>query len=189
MSTAPAAADAPPAPLRVDPTFGEEFPGASASASECAMNLVRTATLFLSEADRHRRMVTDLSAAACEVLAILEGAGEPLPPHVVAARLLVTSATMTSVLDTLQRRGYIVRAPHPSDRRKLLIAITDAARSVVDAMLPRIHAASHAVFAPLTEQERATLIDLLGRTQTRLLTLQSVPPSPDAPQRVIPKRA
>jgi len=188
MPTTSDAAAPPPAPLRVSATFADEFPGASPSASECAMNLVRTASLFLTEADRHRRTVTDLSAAASEVLAIIEGAGEPLPPHVIATRLLVTSGTMTTLLDTLERRGYIVRVPHPLDRRKLLIDITDAARPLVDALLPRIHAASRAVFAPLAEDERAALIALLGRVQDQLVELQTTAPRADAARRITPQR-
>jgi DNA-binding MarR family transcriptional regulator len=172
----------PAMPLHVDPTFAAEFPGASASATECAINLVRTASRFLAEADRYRRTVSDLSPVASQVLAIVEGAREPLAPHVIAARLLVTSGTLTVVLDTLQRRGYIVRVPHPRDRRKLLIDITDAARAVVDAMLPRIHAAEHAVFAPLAEDERTTLIALLGRVQAQLVTLKDTPPAEAAPR-------
>jgi DNA-binding MarR family transcriptional regulator len=179
----------PAAPLRVDATFAQEFPDASASASECAINLVRAASLFLTEADRYRRTVTDLSAGASEVLAIIEGAGEPLPPHVIAARLLVTSGTLTSILDTLERRGYIVRVPHPHDRRKLLIDITDSARAVVDALLPRIHAAEREVFAPLSEEDRAALIALLGRIQTELIALQSRTPRLDAVRRNTPHRS
>lgn len=185
----PSETDAPqPAPLRLDPGFAEEFPGASASASECMINLLRAASRALSEADRYRRTVTDLSAAASQVLAILEGAGEPLPPHLIAARLLVTTGTMTAVLDTLQRRGYITRVPHPHDRRKLLISITPAAEAVVDALLPRIHAAEAAIFAPLSEAERATLIDLLGRVQARVEALQATPPQTEAVRRVTAKR-
>jgi DNA-binding MarR family transcriptional regulator len=178
----------PVVPLRVGAGFEDEFPGASPTATECAMNLVRAASLFLSEADRYRRTVTDLSAAACQVLAIIEGAGEPLPPHVIVARLLVTSGTMTAVLDTLERRGYIVRIPHPNDRRGLLIDITDSARAVVDALLPRIHAAERNVFASLAEHECTTFIELLGRVQAHLQSLKDTPAVDGAP-RVRPKRA
>lgn len=175
-------------PLRVDPSFADEFPGASASASECMMNLLRAASRALSEADRYRRTVTNLSAAASQVLAIVEGAGEPLPPHVIAARMLVTTGTMTAVLDTQERRGYITRVPHPHDRRKVLISITPAAQALVDALLPRIHAAEAAIFAPLSEAERATLIDLLGRVQARIEALQATPPHLDTVRRVTPRR-
>src|SRR4030095_11640028 len=97
-----------------------------------------------------------------QILAIVEGAGEPLPPHVVAGRLLVTSGTMTSLLDTLERRGLGGRVPHPSDRRKLLIDITDEARVILDRLLPRVHGASRDAFAVLSDAECGALGGLCG---------------------------
>src|SRR5262245_57040209 len=101
--------------VTVDDDFEEEFPDARRLATLVSVNLIRTATVLLAEIDRRRRTVADLSAAASQILAIVEGAREPLPPHVIAERLLVTSGTMTSLLDTLERRGLIRRVPHPTD--------------------------------------------------------------------------
>jgi DNA-binding MarR family transcriptional regulator len=157
--------------VTVDDDFDDEFPDARRAATLCAANLLRTANRLLAEIDRRRRTITDLSASAFEILAIVEGAGEPLPPHVIGDRLLVTSGTMTSVLDTLERRGLIRRVPHPSDRRKLLIDITDEARGIVDRMLPRVHGASRDALAVLSDTECETLVGLLERVQARLHAL------------------
>src|SRR5689334_25310399 len=110
--------------------------------------------MFLDELNRRRATVTGLSPSATQVLAVLDGAGEPLPSNVIAERLLITTASMTSLLDTLQRNGYIRRLPHPSDRRKILVEITPAAREVVDRMLPVIHTAEAEIFAPLPAADR-----------------------------------
>src|SRR5947208_10013388 len=96
-------------PLRVGDDFEDEFPGASRSAAEVSANLVRTSDAFLAELHRRRREIADLSPSAFQALAVLEGAGEPLSGHVIAERLLVSSASMTSLLDTLERRGLIER--------------------------------------------------------------------------------
>jgi len=156
----------------VNEEFEDEFPDARRAATLCAANLIRTSNRLLAEIDRRRRTVADLSASASEILAIVEGAGEPLPPHVIADRLLVTSGTMTSLLDTLERRGLIRRVSHPSDRRKLLIDITDEARSILDHMLPRIHGASRDAFAVLSDAECNTLVDFLERVQAQLHALE-----------------
>ena len=154
--------------VTVDEDFEDEFPDARRAATLCAANLIRTSDRLLSEIDRRRRTVADLSASASQILAIVEGAGEPLPPHVIAGRLLVTSGTMTSLLDTLERRGLVRRVPHPSDRRKLLIDITDEARIILDRMLPRVHGASRDAFAVLSDAECGALVGLLDRVQARL---------------------
>jgi DNA-binding MarR family transcriptional regulator len=151
--------------------FEAEFPDARRVATACSAGLVRTANRLLFEIDRHRRKVVDLSASAAQILAIVEGAREPIPPHVIADRLLITSGTMTSLLDTLERRKLIRRVPHDSDRRKLLIDITDEARDILDRMLPQIHGAERDVFAVLSDRECKTLVGLLERLQSRLRDL------------------
>jgi DNA-binding MarR family transcriptional regulator len=170
-------------PIRVPLDFEREFPGASRSAAESAANLVRTADALLREFERRRRAVADLSASAFQALAILDGAGEPIPGHVVAERLLVSSASMTSLLDTLEKRGLIERHPHPIDRRKVLIHLTDQGRVIVDRMLPVVHAASTEAFAPLSERDRERLVDLLSVVRAHLTDLADSLPAESKPRR------
>ena len=164
-------------PIRVPAEFEREFPGASRSAAEVAANLVRTADAMLAEFERRRREIADLSASAFQALAILDGAGEPLAGHVIAERLLVSSASVTSLLDTLERRGLVERHPHPVDRRKVLIHLTDEARPIVDRMLPAVHAASTEAFAHLSESDRDQFIDMLTVVRAQLSVVASRPPA------------
>jgi len=170
-------------PIRVPLDFEREFPGASRSAAESAANLVRTADALLREFERRRRAVADLSASAFQALAILDGAGEPIPGHVVAERLLVSSASMTSLLDTLEKRGLIERHPHPVDRRKVLIHLTDQGRVIVDRMLPVVHAASTEAFAPLSARDRERLVDLLSVVRAHLTDVADSLPAEPKPRR------
>ena len=160
-------------PIRAPAHFEAEFPSASRSATEAGVNLARTANLFLAEMDRRRHTVANLSASASQILTTIEGAGEPLAPHIIADRLLVTTGTMTMLLDTLQRRGLIRRIPHPGDRRKLLIDLTDAGRTVVDALLPRMHAGNRDIFSTLSEADREAFIQSLGRVRAHLEELRA----------------
>ena len=168
-------------PLRQGDSFEEEFPGASRSATECSVNLARAATLFLGELQRRRRPYADLSVAAFQVLAIVEGEGAPLPPSVVAERMLTTTGTMTSLLDTLVRRGLVRREAHPDDRRMVLVDITDAGRAVVDVILPVTHRITQLVFEMFSEADRERFIRLLGRLQERLESLHEMPVPPEPP--------
>jgi DNA-binding MarR family transcriptional regulator len=171
-------------PIRVPADFEEEFPGASRSAAEAAANLVRTADALLREFDRRRRAIADLSASAFQALAILDGAGEPLPGHTVAERLLVSSASMTSLIDTLERRGLVERHPHPADRRKVLIHLTDDGRAIVDRMLPVVHAASSEAFGHLSEDDRERLVVMMSVVRAGLAEMAtSRPGKPKARRR------
>ena len=171
------------APIRVPADFEREFPGSSRSAAEVAANLVRTADALLAEFERRRREIADLSASAFQALAILEGADEPLAGHVIAERLLVSSASMTSLLDTLERRGLIERHGHPDDRRKVLIHLTDEARAIVDQMLPAVHAAATQAIAHVDETDREQLIATLTTIRVQLAEVASRPPGTPKPRR------
>jgi len=175
-------------PVTVDEDFEDEFPDARRLATLASENLIRTADLLLAEINRRRWTVADLSASAAQILAVVEGAGEPLPPHIIAERLLVTSGTMTSLLDTLERRGLIRRVPHPTDRRKLLIDITGEARSILDRMLPRVHGASRDVFAVLSDEACETLVGLLERVQAQLDALRQEGVRDGEERRTAPRR-
>jgi DNA-binding MarR family transcriptional regulator len=169
--------------IRVPADFNREFPGASRSAAEVAANLIRTASVFDSEIERRPREVADLSTSALLALSILEGADEPLAGHVIAERMLITSAGMTSLLDTLQRRGLVERRPHPTDRRKILINLTEKARGIVDQALPAVHATITAAVRDLSESDREQLINSLTIIRTRLDALARQAPPPAKPRR------
>jgi DNA-binding MarR family transcriptional regulator len=123
---------------------------------------------LVSAVERWPRETANLSASAFQTLAILEGASEPLPAHVIAERLIVRSASMTSLLDTLERRGLVERHPHPSDRRKILVHLTDEARRIVDRTLPVQHAVIRAAVEDVSEADREQLITALATIWARL---------------------
>jgi DNA-binding MarR family transcriptional regulator len=172
-----------PSPIRVPAHFGREFPGASRSGAEVAANLIRAADALLAEIDRRRRDIADLSPSAFQVLAILEGAGEPLTARNIAERLLVSSASTTSLLDTLERRGLVERTPHPRDRRKTLVNLSDEARDIVDRMLPVVHAAASDAVAGLSEPEREQLIQSLTSIRRQVAELAKQKPRTPKPRR------
>ena len=162
--------------IRVGDDFEDEYPGASASATECYANLLRAADLLMGLHNRQSLDEYQLSAGARQVLAIVDGAGEPLEPRVIAERLLVTTASVTSLLDNLEKRGLIRRLPHPEDRRKLLIEITPAAQDIVDDLLPSMHARERdLVDATLSAAEQRQLLKSLAKLQHAALRARSAP--------------
>jgi DNA-binding MarR family transcriptional regulator len=168
-----------PEPLiRVGDDFEDEYPGASALATERYANLYRAATMSMELHNRQAREDYQLYPSALEILAIIEGAGQPLEPSVIAERLLITTGSMTSLLDTLQKRGLIRRLPHPGDRRKLLVDITPDAQLIVDEFLPSLHAREHEVISSaLTPAEQTLLLRLIAKIQQAAIQASSAPPT------------
>ena len=166
-------ADGAPEPnaRRVDRrAFAREFPSGDPSATECAQNLMLASSRF-TEADTRAMRRHGLSPAARILLATVEGAGEPLPANVLAERLLVSGASITSLVDTLERRGLVRRIRPNHDRRLVLIEPTDAAQPVIDAYLAEVTALHAAEFSIFTADEREQLTNLLARLSAHLTTL------------------
>jgi DNA-binding MarR family transcriptional regulator len=163
--------------------FEREFPGASRSATLVAANLLRTATALQAEIERPPREAVGLSISAFQVLAIIDGADDPPTGQAIAEQLLVTSGSMTSLLDTLERRGLVERRRHPSDRRKILIDLTDEGQRTVDVYLPAVHGAITRVMAGLTEPERAQLLAALDKVRAGVAGLVDEPTPAVKPRR------
>jgi DNA-binding MarR family transcriptional regulator len=164
--------------IRVGSDFEVEYPDARALATECYANFWRTADMLMELHNRQTRDEYGLSPNARQILAVVEGAGEPLEPSVIAERLLTTTGTMTSLLDTLEKRGLIQRLAHPNDRRKLLVAITPAAQTIIDALLPSLHARERAVMSDaLTISEQRQLLQLIAKLQQAAIRASSEPPA------------
>jgi DNA-binding MarR family transcriptional regulator len=146
----------------VGETFEQEIPGASALATECVINVVATSQLIesLIAPELQARRV---SMGGVNALEILRGAGTPLQPSVISERMLVTRGTVTSLIDTLERRGLVARTDHPSDRRKGLVDITDAGRALLEDFMPMLHRLERSWMAMLGERDQAELLRLLGR--------------------------
>lgn len=178
-----------PEPLRrVGDDFEDEYPGASALATECYANLFHAGNLLIELHNRQSREQFALSPSARQVLAVIEGAGQPLEPSVIAERVLITTGTMTSVLDTLEKRGLIRRRPHPEDRRKLLVEITPDAQAILDELLPSLHAREDEVISnALSTNEQRELLHLIAKVQHAALQAQSAP-APHAATRQRPSR-
>ncbi len=133
--------------------------------------------------NRHTLDQYQLSPSGRGVLAVIEGAGQPLEPSVIAERLVVTTGSMTSLLDNLEKRGLVRRLPHPEDRRKLLIDITPEAQTIVDELLPALHARERdVVSAALSSSEQRQLLRLLAKLQQAAVAARSAP-SPKAATR------
>jgi MarR family transcriptional regulator, organic hydroperoxide resistance regulator len=61
--------------------------------------------------------------------------------------------TLTSVLDRLVRRGYVVRQLDPADRRSFLVSLTDDGRQVAGAARAAMRDLERAVLATITSAD------------------------------------
>ena len=125
----------PEIPARANRELEEEFPQVDSLASDVVINVWRTSALLSEDLVRVLRP-SNLTLTGFRVLMMLRAAGGTLSPAEIAARLGSARATVTGVLDSLEKRSSVLRSPHPEDRRRLQISITDSGRALLDEILP-----------------------------------------------------
>ena len=75
----------------------------------------------------------DVSSAQLDVLAnLFAGPEEGLTQEQLGQRLLVTKGNVSGLLDRLCQRGWVLRSPHPEDRRSNLVVLTVPGRQVAE---------------------------------------------------------
>jgi len=124
-----------------------------------------------------------LSHAAVNALAVIEGEGEPMLTGEVAARMHITSGTVTSLLDNLERKHYIVRSNDRDDRRRVLVDITPAAQALLDEVLPAIQQVARQLIDRIGTQRQQALLDILDEIRDAAAEIPDELPPPQPRQR------
>jgi len=100
------------------------------------------------------------------LLVLLDEAGESgRSPADLAEEAVVTRATITGLVDGLERDGLVQRSANPRDRRALCVRITESGRQRLDEVFPVVLRRVSRVMRTLSESERQTLVELLYRIQ------------------------
>ncbi|TDD86725.1 MarR family transcriptional regulator [Actinomadura rubrisoli] len=105
-----------------------------------------------------------------DILWRLRSTGPPYQatPTWLARALNTHPATLTSRLDRLERSGHLARTHDPSDRRRLLVALTEKGHAAWEGTIEDQAAAEHTLLAPLTADEREHLSGLLRKVVTTI---------------------
>jgi len=152
--------------IRMPDDFYEQTPDGNVLATEAVMNTIRTADMLFDQIGRLLRPL-HVSAAGGLVLGILRDHGA-MTPSELGERLIVTRATVTGVLDSLERSRFVRRSPNPADRRSLVVEITPAGLAVVGELRTIVHRNEKAWMSTLSDTQLRDYIAQLHRIQDRL---------------------
>ncbi len=158
--------------IRMPDDFYDQTPDANVLATEAVMNTMRAADMLFEQIG-HLLRPLHVSAAGGLVLGLLRDNG-PLSPSDLGDRLIVTRSTVTGLVDSLERRGFVGRSAHPADRRSLLVEITPAGLDVVREVRTLIHRNEKAWMSALSDDELHTYIAQLHRLQDSVASASEV---------------
>ncbi len=144
----------------------KSFPDLDPSATEVFLNLLRTGDEVFRVADQNLAQ-HNISQGRFTVMMLLldkiENCPQPRTPAELADMAGVARATMTGLIDTLERDALVKRAPDPVDRRMMSICLTAKGEALMHTILPAHFQIMAKLMAPLSEAERKTLVRLLTK--------------------------
>ena len=81
--------------------------------------------------------------------------------------LLMSAGYVSRLVDHAESEGLVERVADPNDRRAQLITLTEAGAAIIDAFAPAAtDVLDQTIYDELSDDEVATLVDLLGRVTT-----------------------
>lgn len=134
----------------------------------------REAEQRMNDESRHSMKLGDNDMRAMRFIIVSTNQGKAVTPGMIADHLRISTASTTKLIDRLEAAGHVARAPHPRDRRAMVITVSPAAHAEVEEKVGRLHAKRFEVAAQLTASEKDIVIRFLD-------ALSATAPSAAAP--------
>ena len=140
----------------------ELYPDVDSPAMALCFNLIRAANRMTTdmEVSVHRPM--GISFAGYRLLFTIKSVGQ-VNPNELARLSSVSTASMASLLNTLEKCGLVTRAPDPEDKRKTVVQLSDEGEQMVADLFQINNQREQAWAAGLTETEASILAELLRK--------------------------
>ena len=131
---------------------------------DCLLSGTFNSILRIEEKSLDNRLTHGLTITEVHTI-VAVGLHEHNPMNVVAARLGVTLATLTTAVNKLAKKGFIERTRAEDDRRKVLVSLTKKGRQVLRAHNLFHHQMVDDALANLTEDEERVFAIALAKVK------------------------
>lgn len=84
----------------------------------------------------------------------------PLNQRAIGEKLLKSGGNITMVIDNLEKNGLVSRKKDPSDRRAVLIHLTDKGKTFISTIFPQHLSKIKKEFSVLNKEEKKKLADI-----------------------------
>lgn len=127
---------------------------------------------------RSRQLVKTVGLTVPQILVVKEVVenGESAIGHV-AEEVSLSQATVTTIVDRLEQQGLLVRRRDEMDRRKVMIAATERARSIVASNPAILQEEFTEAFSKLEDWQQTQILSSLQHVAT-MMKAQQLPATP-----------
>jgi DNA-binding MarR family transcriptional regulator len=152
--------------IHVSPAAGYWYePSDQAARSVGVLNALRqyrTAEQAMRKRTRAAMKMNENDLSALRFLMESGRRGQQVSPTALARRLEVSTASITSLIDRLERAGHVERRPSPSDGRAIIVVPTASSHEEVRHTLGEMHARMKSVADQLTPDEADAVVRFLS---------------------------
>lgn len=128
-----------------------------------AMRAYRAAEMTMRRRTQDSMAMGENELLVLRYLTRASGTGREVTPIDLARHLGVSTASMTALLDRLERSGHLRRDPHPTDRRKVVVSTTGHADDEMRETLAAMHARMMQATRGMSESETVAVTSFLQR--------------------------
>ncbi|MFE7130600.1 MarR family winged helix-turn-helix transcriptional regulator [Streptomyces sp. NPDC057638] len=130
-------------------------------------NIHRAAAAVRQHVENSVLRGADLTWTGFVVLWVVWIWGE-METRLVAEEAGISKGTLTGVARTLESRGLVRRTEHPSDGRRVLLALTPEGEALMERLFPEFNAEEAFVAGPLSDEECRQTADALRRVVVQI---------------------
>lgn len=132
---------------------------------EAVLSVVRTGSVLTYAGEQLFRQF-DLTEAQFNVLFSLKYNPHRVTQSDLGRRLVVTRASVTSVLDRLESKGLVARVDVPDNRRIYHVVLTEKGKALVDEVEPLYREKIREAMQGLSERDCRELIAMLDKVRS-----------------------
>ncbi|MEZ0247482.1 MAG: MarR family winged helix-turn-helix transcriptional regulator [Methylophilaceae bacterium] len=148
--------------------FADRYAEMDVTAVQTFLNLLRVASDVIENLDACLARHDLLQGRWWVLILLMREQNLTASPSVLAEKAGVTRATMTGLLDSLERTGLIERIPHDEDRRMLNVRLTEKGQQRLDEVMPDYYSRVALVMKELSENDRNLLMEMLQKVGSRV---------------------
>jgi MarR family transcriptional repressor of emrRAB len=141
----------------------QRYPEVDPAAVESSLVLLRVASDMVTALEGYLARNNTSQGRFTVLMVLNRDPSRGLAPSDLARRCGVTRATMTGLLNGLERDGLATREPDHHDRRMATVRLTDEGIRYLDKILPDYYRRTAALMANLAQEEKLLLEKLLWK--------------------------
>ncbi|WP_419960808.1 MarR family winged helix-turn-helix transcriptional regulator [Psychrobacillus sp. BM2] len=129
-----------------------------------AVSVILRASQSIQEVIRKDAARYELNPTEFAVLELLYQRGDQ-PIQVIGKKALISSSSITYVVDKLEQKKFVVRKACPEDRRVTYASLSSVGKTFMDRIFPPHEKKMEEIFGRLTEADMNKMIELLEKVE------------------------